>query len=490
MGNHAVTRGVGCPVVRLLSLTVRVAVLPAVFGCASSPPGLERHPLDDPSGPQAVAIIASSEAPKINLVAFARGYSEGAAKAGAVGVGAGALGALTAFQLAPLALLAGPVGIVAIPAIIVGGAAIGFVAGAAAGAAATVPEEQALAIERMATSAVSELELPNLAAAAVATGVTRLAARDASVMDRGSVSGPDGYRALRDRGFAAVIELRITEIGYSGSGADTIMALFMTAEARLVDTASGQPSAMRGLVYVSPQHKLGMWAQDGASLTMMEIERAYRTLGERIVEDFLLRATEGAQRSDAAANFFSYPNVPAEACGLVPRSPKLEWAGAFVGPSHLAESRVESVTPMLSWQGTPAVNFGSAKAPWIGAKGEDITYDLRIWSVVDDAPGTLVYERERLSRPQHQVEAALEPGSPYFWSVRMRYHANGHAGVTRWSAANSPVYFLRAPLKDALFYSRADDNTLKPIACLLSDLTPCRCLDFIPAANYYRFRTP
>jgi hypothetical protein len=121
---------------------------------------------------------------------------------------------------------------------------------------------------------------------------------------------------------------------------------------------------------------------------------------------------------------------------------------------------------------------------------ENVVYDLRIWKAVDEAPGPLVYERKDLPRPQHQVEAALDSGSTYFWSVRMRDRVDGRPRATLWGAANTPRFYLGKPLRDALFYSRVEDGTLKRIACAADDLTPCECLDFIPAQNLFRFRTP
>ena len=38
----------------------------------------------------------------------------------------------------------------------------------------------------------------------------------------------------------------------------------------------------------------------------------------------------------------------------------------------------------------------------------------------------------------------------------------------------------------------ADGETVKPLRCTDSGMLgfPCGCLDFIPAENYFRFRTP
>jgi hypothetical protein len=388
---------------------------------------------------------------------------------------------MTVYFLAPLALLAGPSVFLALPAIMGGGAVVGLAAGTAAGLERVVPKEEAAAIERLAKDGVGQLRLPEVTAEAVEGSVKKLAGLDAAAVAAGGAElGPDWYRTLRGRGFGAAIELKLKEVGFVGSGSDPIIALFMTAEARLIDTASGQPAGLRGLVYVSPERGIRQWARDGAALTMAEIERGYHTLAERIVEDLVLRAI-GDREPD---------NVYALTCGLVPRRPRPQWEGVpGVGSGRLAESPVESVTPMLEWE--PAGQVGPVNdAVSASTRTGKIAYDLRIWSSVDGAPVDLVYERQGLPQPQHRVETALEPDSTYLWSVRTRYVVDGRTLVTRWNAANLPTFRLGAQLRDAIVYSYLADGTVHPVRCPTGNLNPCRWLDFIPAPNYYRFRTP
>ena len=173
MAIQPVPHGTGERSGRALSLVVRLALLPAWVGCASVPTSVELHPLDDPHGPQAVAVIATRDAPRSSLLAFARGNAEGAAKVVEAGAGGAAAGALTGLGVL---LAAGPAAILALPligGIIAGGAAAGLVVGATAAAQAIVPEEQALAIEQIAASAVVQFQLPDLTATAVANGVKR-----------------------------------------------------------------------------------------------------------------------------------------------------------------------------------------------------------------------------------------------------------------------------------------------------------------------------
>jgi len=469
----------GATVRRAALRLVAATVLLAVAGCISipsvpdRPPELAGHPLDNPSAPQAVAVVVSPTPPKTSVIARLAESGE-AAKSVA---GGAALGAYLGYiLLVPLAVAAaGPAGILAAPSIIGGAAVAGGVGGTAAALHTLVPKEEAEEIERVAQEFVVQLRLPEAMAEAVAAGIRKFSRLDAVVTDGGAAAVPNDFRPLRERGFGAAIEVKVKEVGFVGSGADPVMALFMTAEARLVDTATGQAAGLRGLVYLSPQHGIRVWTQDGAELARGAILRGTTTLAERIVDDLVFRAVGDTAPSD--------PDF--EICGLEPRRPKPEWGGFLLfGSRQLVESTVESVTPLLEWEEGILEHWGLD-----GGAGER-TYDLRIWSVVDGMPGELVYERVGLEQPRHRVETLLKAGSTYFWSVRLRYLKDGRTRVTRWSASNTPIVHLGGQFRDALFYSHIVDGTAQPFPCPAGDVYPCRWLDFIPAANYFRFRTP
>jgi hypothetical protein len=344
-----------------------------------------------------------------------------------------------------------------------------------------VPADDVATVRRLIDGVVAELQLPRLTGDAVATDIRRWTPyRAEAVGDADPTSPADApyYRALRERGFGAAIDVRVTKVGFAGrGGSDPGLGLRLDGEARLVDTATGAPVAVRGLVYLSPARDAAAWTRDGGALAQAELARARETLAERIVESLVL-GTESAATTTG------------NLCGLEPKRPEVKWTGWTIGSGHVAPAVVPSLAPVLAWEGRPSSLSPGEARRMAKVAAADIRYDLRIWKTVDDGPGDIVYERDGLDRPEHQVETALEPESLYFWTVRLRYTSEGRVRATRWSAAVVPAFIPPMPLGDALYYSRPGDGTVKPVACHRANLTPCECLDFIPRQNFHRFRTP
>ena len=112
--------------------------------------------------------------------------------------------------------------------------------------------------------------------------------------------------------------------------------------------------------------------------------------------------------------------------GVTPQYPK-------VGALDLAVPTVNNLTPVFRWNSAgelgvtyDIVIYEGPKKPRIG---EIFEFGYMIW----EKPGARVYYREGLTQPEHQVERALQPGTVYYWSVRVR---RGQA-VSDWSRFHS-----------------------------------------------------
>jgi hypothetical protein len=467
---------------RIVWREVQLCSLAVLVGCATAPPPPPPHPMDNASPAYAIAIVPVTYAPGSG----SGGQTDGEARAlGAVkgaGVGALAGGLLVGIGAIVFPPLGVPLGLALTPYLAAGGAIGGYVRPAPLGpeAATGIPEEQSPILDRTLNDVLSDMRLPELTGSALVHNVATLTPFRAEVPEGMAPVSKDGlpdYRSLRDRGFGEAIEIRITRVGFAGWVANGI-SLFVTAESRLIDTETGNPTWLRGLVYESPTRSFSRWTREGAALTRVELERAYRTLSERIV-DVLFLSTEPSGSLGG--------NGP-DTCGvalLEPR-PALE-----IGPQNrqrLVAPLVSSRTPTLAWSVAPLAPKMFNPNP--SATDSSLRYDLRIWSAEDDAPGNIVYERLGLTGTRHQVEVPLEPASTYFWSVRMRGAVNGHLRAVPWSMSNAPPVFSKSFLRQARFEAVVTGGTVGRHSCSLDSCIPCGCLDYIPAENSYRFVTP
>jgi hypothetical protein len=273
--------------------------------------------------------------------------------------------------------------------------------------------------------------------------------------------------------------VEITRFGYAARNGGKDIALFMTAEARLLDVTNGQPVALRGLAYMSPWHDADLWTKSNGALTRTELAHAARALAERIVEHVFLHTPWLALADESLRT-----NV----CGVLPIA--TPGATMYIGPGAQPPVKVDSVTPRLAWAERPAASPSVAAGPPAGMPSEDLRYDLRVFEEFDWGPGDLVYEREGLAGSGHRIERELKPATMYFWTIRVRYTVDGEPRATRWSATADPGTLDPLP-PQVVYSSQLAQGAATPLRCALpQDFTPCGCLDFIPNANWFRFRTP
>ena len=452
-----------------------------VGGCASAPSTLHLEASSPPSPHLAIAIVPVSRAAKSDFAGIDRVDPHEYAKAGVQGLGRGAVaGAAIGGGLLPYALAAGPAGYVAIPFIFVGAAAIGFIGGYLQGASAIAPSPQTAALEAALTSAAIGAASPNAMAAAIADDIARWTPYRAQVFADAAVAGQPaahGGGPAGSEGFDSVLQVEIAQFGFAARNAGRDIGLYMVAEARLLDAGNRQPIALRGLAYVSPWHAADHWTKADGALTRTELERAQRALAERVVEHMFLDTPWPSQPGAMPTG---------QVCGVLPiASPG---AVAVMIPGPQVPVKVDGTTPLLAWSAPLAPTTAAESSA--AAAADDLRYDLRIFEEYDWGAGDLVYERAGLRGNEHRVESELKPATSYFWAVRARYTVDGHPRATRWSATAEPAVLDPLP-SQVVYASRLAQGTVTRVACAAPhDFTPCGCLDFIPVANWFRFRTP
>ncbi|MBS0393563.1 MAG: hypothetical protein JSR54_03005 [Proteobacteria bacterium] len=459
---------------RALSACMIAATAVATVSCATLQPPL--RPTDLETAPPAIALLASPQAPSSNYASFSRG--KGAARGAATGAAAGAAGSLFTGPLAPVLM----------PYLAVIGAAAGAGVGAIdAGGSGALPAQDAAIVERKIAAAANELRLAEKAVLAMADEARDVLPQTVVVLDTQTEFGRRAAATHKAPGYAGLLELRIAEIGFVGArGFSSDLAFFMTAEAKYFDAASGSLSLARGLVYQSDLRPPDHWSRDGARSLAAEIERGYRALAQRTVEAVLLGTD-----SDGTT-LMGAPISSGRTCGLVPTDPAPRYDRFLLGQTHPVAVSADSVTPRLAW-----LPFVPRTGPGEPAQ---VRYDLRIWPG-DGSQAAPIYERFGLTRAEHRVEVVLAPGALYLWSVRARVELHGRARALPWSAALQPRFEPHHDAARANYHSMTANGELREIRCPTSGAldgwfspsvlwTPCRCLDFIPPRNYYRFVTP
>src|SRR5258708_5506504 len=95
----------------------------------------------------------------------------------------------------------------------------------------------------------------------------------------------------------------------------------------------------------------------------------------------------------------------------------------------------DSIRPTLRWEPFPqGWNDASAQSSDFARRLSNVTYDIRIYRVSD---GTLRYQRRALPDPIHRLEADLEAGAEYCWTVRPRFKLDGQLRVGEWSRVDT-----------------------------------------------------
>jgi hypothetical protein len=112
--------------------------------------------------------------------------------------------------------------------------------------------------------------------------------------------------------------------------------------------------------------------------------------------------------------------------------------GSFKLWSEFVE--VDSLQPTLRWQPFSRAEDRSSDKEGNRDRVENVSYELRVWKTVSGYSGRLVYARDGLIIPYHELDQALDPSSRYLWTVRARFMLDGLPQVTEWGLAG---YLLR-----------------------------------------------
>jgi len=431
-----------------------------------------------------IAVVPAGYPPQSNIRSFAVGKGEGAAKGAVIGAAAG-FGAVWVSAAA-----AGPIALVLAPYLAVITATAEGAAGAYGGSQSAITEQDVAAMEQHVQQNLALLKIPGTLSQAIVETTSLDTGRQLPLLHETGLASaelaPD-YRSLAQQDANSVLEVVVTDVGFTGGRQ---LRFYMEAAIRVVRVSDSVSLYQREFIYQSDAYTASRWGENKAALFQAELQRAYTSIAESVVEQvFLLTALPLESRARASSEDGLNDLLGGlDACGL-----------AWVSPQHdyhpnIGEHRefnrftkLDSRQPTLAWEAFPrdTDRHSDARATLSGIS--NVRYDLRLWQVVADTPPRLIYERRSLTEPSHTMEQALEPASRYFWSARARFDLAGRVHGTKWGYFRSPNYMVSGG--DRIKPGASPAAVVGPFLAGAAPRDVCT-LDFIPVSNYYRFKTP
>lgn len=401
----------------------------ALAGCALTPPTVHEARFD-PAAARRIVVVASQTEPKVTLPNVAAGKGEGAAR-GALGIGGACMA--QALPAAGSCTATGPfAGIcAAVPLLMAAICGVASVGGAVYGAAAADPADVTRRnFDALATQVRERNTLQAMLAEAVVARGRSVPGEQVALAD-GAAAGAD-YR----------LEVELVEVGLTGASlVNDPVDLGLRAQARLVRVGDGSVANEDSYVVRIGALKLRDWTADGSARFAAALEAAYRRLGAHIFDQLVLL-------QPVPEPTFSSAGVLAFAFGLAPEYPRMTGTLPTGSPLFADLFRewptVPSLQPTLRWQRFPAADT-QQQAPELVARLQRVRYDLVIARESNLAPEHVVYLREGLPEPRHTLEAPLEPGARYFWTVRARFELDGRERVTDWGCTSTYARVRTAP---------------------------------------------
>ncbi len=240
------------------------------------------------AGIRTIGIVASAVLPDDQFTSGQISQSAAAA-AGAVG---GALGALDLLMESGVLAGLSAEGFAAVVAFPIAGGALlvaipaGALIGTAAGVSDTVSEEAIHAVEQQFSAVLADQLIQDR----VGDWTTELAAAETGyqIVRMVNTLSPDQRRAA-DLGIDAVLEVGVNTVGMVvGHGRNPPLTLFITGRARLVRDSDGRVLYSHTVGILGPSLDMSEWGALDRDDVQAELDRAYRSVAERVVEEAFL----------------------------------------------------------------------------------------------------------------------------------------------------------------------------------------------------------
>lgn len=229
------------------------------------------------------------------------------------------------------------------------------------------------------------------------------------------------------------LEVGITRISVSGKGPEGPVALMVMAEARVVRAGQASEATTQRYLHSTGFLSLEAWLADGGKRIREALHRSVIALGEHI-HDYALFYYPLPDRSPRLSGFL------AVTFGLEPLDPKPRGTTVSEDAASMrfAWPEIDSLRPTLRWASFPRPGDVSADADNMH-RVSNVRYDLVIAEEQGLGVGKIVYRRNGLPMPEHQLESPLASSRRYFWTVRARFDLDGQARFTEWGNMSFPL---------------------------------------------------
>lgn len=276
MHNRPRTRPVCC----LLLATLFTA------GCATSP-----QPLDPAVRARLGKVYLHSAGPVHNIY-FEAGFNTGGASGALKGAGKGAVdgldrclgSALGAGVLGPLVLaICAPLQV-----------PVALVEGSTAGSQPAIAADTLASLEEQANSSLQSADLSGALVATMDEQSQTRPALAAHEISHGTLPAPADGESVADVAarwdYQTVLEIEVTEAGFEGEdGRVPMMHFSMTADIRLIDSASGKTLQRDEYRYDSQPQPYTYWFRDDYRLLASELVKANRRMANDILGNVFLK---------------------------------------------------------------------------------------------------------------------------------------------------------------------------------------------------------
>lgn len=256
-------------------------------GCAVLPHQLPPPPSDEIRARfGTIAVVSARFTPRPMLQLPAKGGLAGAGRGAATW---SATGGLVPFSSGGGG---GGAGAILVLAASVVGATLGGISGTVAGVVKSEPAEKVRVSEAALNDALSVLNMQESLRDRIMK-VARDQTREHVVIlpDKGPAGAGEkvSYGSLADTGIDTVVEVAVTDIGVNGPwDVNPPLNFIMKAQVRVVRTSVDQEYYAAEYEYNRGERTFSGWAADNAVPFLMELDRAYQDIAEKVVEELFL----------------------------------------------------------------------------------------------------------------------------------------------------------------------------------------------------------